>query len=110
MGSSAAYRPAHASASGSLDLDLDGLQMEGSIRGQDSPRTLMIRANMKKVSLPTWWIVKRFQHRLGACDDSLCLQADLFVRSAFNMHDLCTNVVMHCTALEQGLYRAQLLH
>lgn len=51
VGASFTCRPAHISSSGSLDLDLDGLQMEGgSHKGQESPRTLMIRANMKKVS------------------------------------------------------------
>lgn len=51
VGASFTCRPAHISSSGSLDLDLDGLQMEGGgHKGQESPRTLMIRANMKKVS------------------------------------------------------------
>ena len=45
------------SSSGSVDLNIDGLHMAsgeaGSNKGQDSPRTIMIRANMLKVSLPT---------------------------------------------------------
>ena len=51
-----ACRPTHVSSSGSLDLNIDGLHMasgeaSGS-KGLDSPRTIMIRANMLKVSLP----------------------------------------------------------
>ena len=48
-------RPGHARSGGSLALDMDSLQMaaaEANSNGkQDSPRTIMIKANLKKVSL-----------------------------------------------------------
>jgi len=48
-------RPGHARSGGSLALDMDSLQMAAaeasSTRKQDSPRTIMIKANLKKVSL-----------------------------------------------------------
>ena len=47
------FRPAHSVSSGSVDLHLEGLQMASgeasNNRRQDSPRTLMIKANLKKV-------------------------------------------------------------
>lgn len=51
------FRPSHATSSGSLDLNIDGLQMAsgepGSNKGLDSPRTIMIRANLLKVCVPS---------------------------------------------------------
>ena len=49
------YRAEGPCSHGSLDLNLDPLQMAGADQGddsnkQDSPRTIMIRANLKKVS------------------------------------------------------------
>ena len=48
-------RPGHARSGGSLALDLDSLQMAAaetnSTGKQDSPRTIMIKANLQKVSL-----------------------------------------------------------
>ena len=51
---SCCYRPEHARSERTLQLDLDNLHVAAAEtsggKKQDSPRTVMIRANLKKVS------------------------------------------------------------